>query len=223
MSGSSYGRYPQEKKRSRYLFLLPLLPLAYLLGGVSFAVIRGNPAVPTPIVLAAATSSPTEENTPEASPSDSPTATPKPTERVGGASATPSILVSTSPNPSSVVIVSDVTFRITGSVQNLVPGVGQPVRLTLTNPNNVTIYVTSLTIGLPADSSPVGCKPVDNLSVTQSNASAANPIAVAAGSSVTLSAAPGAPQMTLLNLPSVNQDVCKGKSFSLTFGGRAHS
>jgi len=41
--------------------------------------------------------------------------------------------------------------------------------------------------------------------VTQSNVSAANPIAVPAKGSMTLRSAPSAPQITLLNLPGVNQ------------------
>jgi len=40
---------------------------------------------------------------------------------------------------------------------------------------------------------------------------------------MTLRSAPSAPQITLLNLPGVNQDVCKNKSFALTYSGSAHS
>ena len=52
---------------------------------------------------------------------------------------------------------------------------------------------------------------------------AADPITVPARGSVTLTSAPRAPKITLLNLPGVNQDVCKNKSFALTYSGSASS
>jgi hypothetical protein len=114
-------------------------------------------------------------------------------------------------------------FTITGSVGNLRPGVATPIRLTLTNPNGVPIYVTALTVKVSANSTPPGCSSASNLQVTQSNASSADPIIIAARGSVTLTSAPRAPRITLLNLPGVNQDVCKNKSFALTYSGSAHS
>lgn len=223
MSGSPYGSSQQQKKRRRNLLLLLFLPLAYLLGGASYAVVRGEPPTPTPIVISAATASPTEDGGAGETPSEDPTKTPKPSEVVAGVSASPSITPVPTANPSAVVIISDVTFRISGSVQNLLPGVTQTVPLTLTNPNGLTIYITSLVVRLPADSAPAGCRPADNIAVVQPDASVSNPIVVGAGKSVTLATAPRAPQMTLLDLSTVNQDVCKGKRFTLTFTGSAHS
>ena len=106
---------------------------------------------------------------------------------------------------------------------NLMPGVATAIRLTLTNPNGVPIYVTALTVNIAADSTPPGCSSAGNVQLTQSNASSADPITVPARGSVTLTSAPRAPQITLLNLPGVNQDVCKNKSFALTYSGSARS
>jgi hypothetical protein len=114
-------------------------------------------------------------------------------------------------------------FSIKGSVNGLDPGRAKPIKLTLTNPNGVRIYVTRLTVTVSANSTPPGCSSATNLRITQSNVSSTNQIAVPANGSVTLTSAPRAPQITLLNLPDVNQDVCRNKSFGLTFSGSAHS
>jgi hypothetical protein len=122
-----------------------------------------------------------------------------------------------------VVPVNGLDFTISGQASGLAPGVSTPIRLTLTNPNGMSIYVTSLTVRIAADSTPAGCGTATNIRLTQASVSEANPIVVAARSSVTLTAAPRSPQITLLNLPGVNQDVCKNKSFALTYSGTAHS
>lgn len=116
----------------------------------------------------------------------------------------------------------DANFTISGGVGGLEPGLTLPVLLTLTNPNSTRIYVTRLTIGMSADSTPSGCSRDENFTVTQSSASSDSPIAVPAKGTVTLTSAPLAPQITFLNLSTL-QDVCKGKSFALTFSGIAHS
>jgi hypothetical protein len=113
-------------------------------------------------------------------------------------------------------------FTISGGVSGLEPGLTLPVTLTLANPNNTKIYVTHLTISMSADSTPSGCSRDDNFTITQSSASSDSPIAVPAKGKVTLTSEPLAPQITFLNL-STSQDVCKGKSFALTFSGSAHS
>ena len=113
-------------------------------------------------------------------------------------------------------------FTISGEVGGLEPGLTLPVRLTLTNPNSTKIYVTRLTISMSADSTPAGCSRDVNFIVTQSDATSTNPISVPAKGNVTLTSAPRAPQIAFLNL-STPQDICKGKSFALTFSGSAHS
>lgn len=118
---------------------------------------------------------------------------------------------------------SDADFTISGNVGGLEPGLILPVRLTLTNPNSTRIYVTRLTISMSAGSTPPGCSRDGNFEIIQSDASSSNPISVPAKGKVTLTSGPRAPQISFLNLPLVNQDVCKGKSFVLTFTGSAHS
>ncbi|MGA9761552.1 MAG: hypothetical protein WBQ14_03935 [Gaiellaceae bacterium] len=113
-------------------------------------------------------------------------------------------------------------FTISGGVSGLEPGLTLPVALTLTNPNSTKIFVTHLALAMSADSTPAGCSRDANFVVTQSNATDSNSIAIPARGKVTLTSAPLAPQISFLNLPSP-QDVCKGKSFALTFSGSAHS
>jgi large repetitive protein len=115
-------------------------------------------------------------------------------------------------------------FSISGSTNALLyPGApAQPIALTLSNTNSVAIYVTALQVSVAASSS-TGCNPATNLALTQSNASAAAPVRVPAGGSVTLPAqGVSAPTIRLLNLP-VNQDACKNARFSLSYSGSAHS
>lgn len=113
-------------------------------------------------------------------------------------------------------------FTISGDVSGLEPGLSLPIRLTLTNPNSTRIYVTRLTVSMSAESTPSGCSRDENFKVIQSDATSASPIAVPAKGKVTLTSAPRAPQISFLNLPT-SQDVCKGKSFALTFTGSARS
>jgi hypothetical protein len=59
--------------------------------------------------------------------------------------------------------------------------------------------------------------------LTQSNVSTANPLAIPANGHVALpSGAVSAPQVLMKDLP-VNQDACKGASFTFTYSGSAHS
>ena len=123
----------------------------------------------------------------------------------------------------NVAQVGGVGFKITGGVADLTPERATAVRLKLTNPNGVPIYVTRLSTTVSADSTPPGCSSETNLHIEQSNASSADPITVPARGTVTLTGAPRAPQITLLDLPGVNQDACKNASFALTYSGSAHS
>jgi len=123
----------------------------------------------------------------------------------------------------SVAQVSGNNFKITGGVANLTMERTKVIRLTLSNPDGDPIYVTALTVNASTDSTPSGCRSRTNLDITQSNASSADPIAIPAKGKVTLASAPRAPQVTLLDLPGVNQDACKNASFALTYSGSAHS
>jgi hypothetical protein len=113
-------------------------------------------------------------------------------------------------------------FTITGAVTGLQPGLAKPIGLTLTNPNSDQIFVTRLTVTISAESTPPGCSSATNIQITQSDASNDRPIAVPGNGSVTLASAPRAPQIELLNQPW-NQNACKNASFTLTYGGSAHS
>jgi hypothetical protein len=120
--------------------------------------------------------------------------------------------------------ITGVNFTISsGGAANLSIGVPTAIRLTLANPNDVAIYVTALSVAVSKDGDPVGCASRDNIRITQSNVSAADPILIPAGGGITLTSGPGAPQITLINRPDANQDACKGKAFTLAYSGSAHS
>ena len=208
--GEPNGR-DRNKDRKRRALLLPLLLLIpFALGGLSVSLLRGESRA----VL---------QGTPSAPP-----ATPA-VQTAAGTQIVQGVLVQATPSPTvpggggDAAQVGGSAFTITGGAGNLMLGVSTPIQLTLTNPNGVPILVTSLTVAIAADSAPPGCITASNVRLTQSNVSAPNPIAVPAKGSMTLRSAPSAPQITLLNLPGVNQDVCKNKSFALTYSGSAHS
>jgi hypothetical protein len=116
---------------------------------------------------------------------------------------------------------SGLPFQITGTTSGLSIGVWKPIDITITNPNSAVIYVSALTVAVP-DSSPGGCSSADNLELQQSNISASLRVAVPPKGSVTLPVpSVSTPQIRLKNLLDVNQDVCKNKTFGLTFSGTA--
>jgi len=214
--GAPRGREPKKDRRRRGLLLLLLLLIPFVLGGLTVEWLHGG-------------SNASVQGTPSVSPDKSSAPSPSGTQAVGGVEATPIPRPSATPGPTAVGSGDDVAqvggaaFKITGGVGNLMPGVATAIRLTLTNPNGVPIFVTALTVTIAADSTPAGCSSANNVQLTQSNASSDDPITVPARGSVTLTSAPRAPKITLLNLPGVNQDVCKNKSFALTYSGSASS
>jgi hypothetical protein len=121
---------------------------------------------------------------------------------------------------------SGLPFTITGQVDPMVIGVWQPIRLTISNPNSVKIYVRELNVSVSGDSQ--ACPSATNLEFEGSNVSPTNllevpPAVNGVPGTRTLSVSSGqvsAPRMRLMNLP-VNQDVCKGVSFGLSFSGTA--
>lgn len=119
---------------------------------------------------------------------------------------------------------SGLPFTISGGYGGLLyPGKTGALALRVSNPNGVPILVTSLTVTVQPGSSNAGCDGPSNLSVAQSNVSAANPLTVPANGSVTLpSGAVSAPQVTMLNLPT-NQDACKGAVYTFAYSGSSHS
>jgi hypothetical protein len=117
---------------------------------------------------------------------------------------------------------SGIPFSVSGSVGGLAIGIWRPVVVTISNPNSVDIRVSALTVAVAADSTPSGCRSDSNIAVQQSDISPALTVTVPANGKVTLPAQ-GArtPQIQLKNLPNVNQDVCKNKSFALSYSGTA--
>ena len=114
-------------------------------------------------------------------------------------------------------------FEISGDVTGLVPGVSQPIVLTLRNPNAAAIFVTSVAVEIGEDSTPPGCPSEPNIALDQpSGISAATPLRVPGHGSVVLTTYPLAPRIGFVDR-SWNQDVCKGKSFALSYSGSAHS
>lgn len=121
-------------------------------------------------------------------------------------------------------LATGVSFAITGTVGGLSIGVWKPIAVTLTNPNAAIIYVTALTVTAAQDSVPGGCASSGNLELQPSSISSTQVVAVPAGGSVVLPAqGASAPQIRLRNLPTVNQDVCKMRTFALTYSGTARS
>jgi hypothetical protein len=104
----------------------------------------------------------------------------------------------------------------------LYPGAApQAIRLTLSNPNDVAISVTSVTVTV--SDGPAGCDGATNMSLAQSSVSATAPVQIGPHGSVTLPAqGRSAPTIALVNLP-VNQDPCQNARFALNFAGSAHS
>ena len=117
---------------------------------------------------------------------------------------------------------TDLPFTVSGSVGDLVPGVWRPLTVTVSNPNSVTIRVSALTVAVAADSTPPGCTSAANLDLRQPSVTTSSALLVPSRGSVTLPAQGLATaEIRLRNLPTVNQDVCKNKSFALTWAGTA--
>jgi hypothetical protein len=120
-------------------------------------------------------------------------------------------------------------FTISGNLAGLLYPAGQArsVAITLTNPNNLPIYVTSLTVNI-SGGLPNGCL-ASWFQVTQSNVSSANAVMVPANSSVTLPHANSTNNGTV-SAPTIQmtdsgnqQDACKNATFNLSYSGSSHS
>jgi hypothetical protein len=98
-------------------------------------------------------------------------------------------------------------FQISGQVSGLYPGAQKQLNLSVSNPNNFPINVTSLavTVGSPGV---VGC--------AQSNVAVTN----FSGSLIVAKNATVAKSLPINMLPSA-PDQCRGATFPLTFGGTA--
>jgi len=114
--------------------------------------------------------------------------------------------------------VNNIGFTVTGDAPTLYPGTWKKIPVSIINPNNFTIYITSLNVEVSA--SPATCAASTNIETLASPASASNTFAVPANSPGTLVPAAFQPQIRLKDL-STNQDPCKRASFSLSYSGTA--
>ena len=113
-------------------------------------------------------------------------------------------------------------FTVSGSIDELAPGIWRTVPVRVSNPGPVPVRVTRLELHLASDSTPPGCTAVTNLEVRQPRIAADHVFQVPARASVTLPATGvSTAAIRLRDLPTVNQDVCKNKSFVLTWSGTA--
>jgi len=126
------------------------------------------------------------------------------------------------PSHGSGAADGDVPFEISGAVDGLAPGITKPILLTLRNPNADAIRVTSIVVEISEDSTPPGCSSASNIALRQAmGITEDDPVVVPARTTVVLTAS-RAPTITFRDQPW-NQDVCKAKSFDLTYSGSAHS
>jgi hypothetical protein len=114
--------------------------------------------------------------------------------------------------------VNKIGFTLSGTVLgSLTPGAWQPIAITVTNPNNFTIYVTALNVSV--SSSPSTCQGSTNIEFQQSPLSTSHTTSVPANGSASVAVA-DRPQIRLKNLP-INQNACQGASFGLLYTGTA--
>lgn len=118
-------------------------------------------------------------------------------------------------------------FSIAGSVSGVLePGATAPINLTLTNPNDRPIRITSLSIAIASITAP---RANSTLPCTSADFQVAQPLGAAslvvpAHSSRTLAALgltnSQLPSLGMLNTAD-NQDGCKGATLALSYGGTA--
>lgn len=137
--------------------------------------------------------------------------------------------VDTAGNPSNQTsfqwkILPHAEFTISGSPAGLLypgaPALAIPV--TLTNPDDSDLYVTSLTVTIDETTLPSGCKS-SWFVLVQSNVSSGNVLRIPGHSSLTLPAQGVlTPTIRLINAPE-DQDACRNAVLSLNYQGSAHS
>lgn len=117
---------------------------------------------------------------------------------------------------------SAVRFDVTGDVTGLVPDAWREIPVRVANPTGVPIRVTGVTLAVGPDSTPPGCSTTTNLEVRQPLFTAGSVLTLAPRATVTLPAGGvSTAAVRLRDLPGVNQDVCKHKSFTLLWSGTA--
>jgi hypothetical protein len=119
-------------------------------------------------------------------------------------------------------INAGVPFVVHGSVTNLLIGVEQSVPVTIDNPNDSPIHVSGLTVALSANAGSGTCTASNFQTTNWTAATIAAELLVPANATNFTVPAADQPKVKLNNLAG-NQDPCKSKTFTLTFGGSAHS
>jgi hypothetical protein len=114
-----------------------------------------------------------------------------------------------------------VPFTIAGNAAGLLyPGAPfAPLALTITNPNDVPILVTAITVTVTGDSN--GCAAAD-VELQQSPAASTNELAVPANAVNWPVPAAFQPRIRLKD-SGANQDNCQNQTFGLSYAGSAHS
>jgi hypothetical protein len=115
-------------------------------------------------------------------------------------------------------------LQIAGNLgAQLAPGTSAPLNLTLSNPNNFDVKVTSLVVAVKEATSQAGCSGTQNFAITPIPA-ARYPITLQAKQTRTLTqlgvADSDKPQVEMLNQPW-SQDACKNATITLDYEGGA--
>jgi hypothetical protein len=119
---------------------------------------------------------------------------------------------------------SSVPFEISGSVTGLMPGVPQPIDLSVRNPNRVAIVITRLAVDVQSVNAPraTSALPCTTADFSVQQFAGPYPVVVPASSAWTLSglSIPPAtlPQIQLVQR-SLNQDGCQGATVTLAYSG----
>jgi hypothetical protein len=124
----------------------------------------------------------------------------------------------------TLIVQKKQNFQIAGNLgTQLVPGRKVPLDLTLTNPYNFALQVTSTSVAIEEGTSRAGCSGTNNFKVTQIPASRF-PITLPAGQPKTLGqlgvADAAKPQVEMLDRPW-SQDACKNAALTLDYSGSA--
>jgi hypothetical protein len=119
---------------------------------------------------------------------------------------------------------SNKPFGISGTFTgSFAPGLQQRLDLVLNNPYSFPLKVTGVTVKVETTTTKAGCVGTQNLEVvTQAAVTSLSPVTVPAGPG-TIYALTGdqRPLLHMPNLIDINQDACKGATFTLSYTGTA--
>ena len=130
---------------------------------------------------------------------------------------------SSATQPYCWTVVSRRTYGISGSITaSFVPGHTEKIDLTLGNPNNQPLTIDKITVDIDPVTNKPGCSGTTNFSVTKQFTGT---VTIAKNTTRSLSGLgvdPSRwPEVTMLDLPTFDQDACKGATFKLNYTGTA--